>query len=184
MNLKDIRTMAFKNEGDKILIIGATRAEMDGSEYHKTIHGLVQGEAPQVNIEEEYASAQAILELIQNDENGQVTAVHDLSAGGLGVTLAEMIIKGDMGASVNLSRVPGIEGLSVPEILFSESHARYLVTVKGESSEDVTSALKEMDVPFAIIGTVGGDSLQIADTAISVSELKNAYHGVIENFMA
>jgi phosphoribosylformylglycinamidine synthase len=184
MNLKDIRTMAFKNEGDKILIIGATRAEMDGSEYHKTIHGLVQGEAPQVNIEEEYASAQAILELIQNDENGQVTAVHDLSAGGLGVTLAEMIIKGDMGASVNLSHVPGIEGLSVPEILFSESHARYLVTVKGESSEDVTSALKEMDVPFAIIGTVGGDSLQIADTAISVSELKNAYHGVIENFMA
>ena len=184
MNLKDIRTMAFKNEGDKILIIGATRAEMDGSEYHKTIHGLVQGEAPQVNIEEEYASAQAILELIQNDENGQVTAVHDLSAGGLGVTLAEMIIKGDMGGSVDLSRVPGTEGLSVPEILFSESHARYLVTATEETIERVTSTLNEMSVPFAIIGTVGGDLLQIANTKIGVSELKNAYHGVIENFMA
>ncbi|WP_257790632.1 phosphoribosylformylglycinamidine synthase subunit PurL [Methanobacterium subterraneum] len=184
MNLKDIRTMEFKNKGDKILIIGTTRPEMDGSEYHKTIHGLVQGEAPQVNMEYEYASAQAILELIQNDENGHVTAVHDLSAGGLGVALAEMIIKGDMGASVDLSRVPGTEGLSVPEILFSESHARYLVTVTEEAPDNVTSTLKEMNVPFAIIGTVGGDSLQIDNTNINVAELKNAYQGVIENFMA
>jgi len=184
MNLKDIRTMEFKNKGDKILIIGTTRPEMDGSEYHKTIHGLVQGEAPQVNMEYEYASAQAILELIQNDENGHVTAVHDLSAGGLGVALAEMIIKGDMGASVDLSRVPGTEGLSVPEILFSESHARYLVTVTEEAPDNVTSTLKEMNVPFAIIGTVGGDSLQIDNTNINVDELKNAYQGVIENFMA
>ncbi|NMO09421.1 phosphoribosylformylglycinamidine synthase subunit PurL [Methanobacterium subterraneum] len=184
MNLKDIRTMEFKNKGDKILIIGTTRPEMDGSEYHKTIHGLVQGEAPQVNMEYEYASAQAILELIQNDENGHVTAVHDLSAGGLGVALAEMIIKGDMGANVDLSRVPGTEGLSVPEILFSESHARYLVTVTEEAPDNITSTLKEMNVPFAIIGTVGGDSLQIDNTNISVAELKNAYQGVIENFMA
>ncbi|AUB55338.1 phosphoribosylformylglycinamidine synthase II [Methanobacterium sp. MZ-A1] len=184
MNLKDIRTMEFKNKGDKILIIGTTRPEMDGSEYHKTIHGFVQGEAPQVNMEYEYASAQAILELIQNDENGHVTAVHDLSAGGLGVALAEMIIKGDMGANVDLSRVPGTEGLSVPEILFSESHARYLVTVTEEAPDNITSTLKEMNVPFAIIGTVGGDSLQIDNTNISVAELKNAYQGVIENFMA
>jgi phosphoribosylformylglycinamidine synthase len=184
MNLKDIRTMAFKNEGDKILIIGTTRPEMDGSEYHKTIYGLVQGESPRVNIEDEYASAQAILELIQNDDNGEVTAVHDLSAGGLGVALAEMIIKGDIGASVDLSRVPGTEGLSVPEILFSESHARYLVTATEEASDNILTTLKKMNVPSAIIGTVGGDSLQIANTKIGVSELENAYHGVIENFMA
>ncbi|OPX58368.1 MAG: phosphoribosylformylglycinamidine synthase II [Methanobacterium sp. PtaB.Bin024] len=188
MDLKDIRTMDFKNSGDNIILIGTTRPEMDGSEYHKTIHGLVQGESPHVNIEEEYASAQAVLKLIHNDDEGQVTAVHDLSAGGLGVALAEMALKGDLGVSVDLSRVPGAEGLSTPEILFSESHARYLVTVTEEASDNTINTLKKMNVPSAIIGTVGGNSLKIAnledEVEVGVSELDQAYHGVIEKFMA
>jgi len=186
MDLKDIRTMEFKNEGDKIIIIGATRPEMDGSEYHKTIHGVVQGESPRVNIEDEYASAQAVLELIRDDENEQVTAVHDLSGGGLGVALAEMIIKGDIGASIDLSHVPHAEGLSTSKILFSESHARYLVTVKEEASDGILSTLQEMNVPAAVIGTVNGDTLKIhsADIEISAQQLKDAYHGIIEKFMA
>ena len=186
MDLKDIRTMEFKNEGDKIIIIGATRPEMDGSEYHKTIHGVVQGESPRVNIEDEYVSAQAVLELIRDDENEQVTAVHDLSGGGLGVALAEMIIKGDIGASIDLSHVPHAEGLSTSKILFSESHARYLVTVKEEASDGILSTLQEMNVPAAVIGTVNGDTLKIhsADIEISAQQLKDAYHGIIEKFMA
>jgi phosphoribosylformylglycinamidine synthase subunit PurL len=186
MDLKDIRTMEFKNGSDKIILIGATRSEMDGSEYHKTVHGVVQGESPRVNIEDEYASARAVLELIRNDANGQITAAHDLSAGGLGVALAEMAIKGNLGASVNLSLIPGAEGLSASEILFSESHARYLVTVNKDASAGILNTLQEMNVPAAIIGTVNGDSLKIssANIEISVEQLDDAYHGVIEKFMA
>ncbi len=203
MALKDIRTMDFKKEGDKIILIGTTQAEMDGSEYHKTIHGVVQGESPQVNIEAEYASAQAVLELIRNDEKGHVTAAHDLSAGGLAVALAEMAIKGDIGASVNLSLVPGAPGLSASEVLFSESHARYLITVSADASAGILNSLKEINVPSAVIGTVNGDSLKLEDNTsemdntemnstddrnstfeISVQQLKDAYQGVIEKFMA
>lgn len=188
MGLNDIRTMEFKNNGDKIILIGTTRPEMDGSEYHKTIHGLVQGEAPLVNIEEEYASAQAVLELIHGDNNGRITAVHDLSAGGLGVALAEMAIKGDIGARLDLSSVPGDEYLSASETVFSESHARYLVTVTEDASDVILSTLKEMGVPSAVIGAVGGDSIIITDAEneieIDVSDLNDAYHRVIEKFMA
>ncbi|BDZ70032.1 hypothetical protein GCM10025861_05490 [Methanobacterium petrolearium] len=188
MGLEDIRTMDFKNNGDKIILIGTTLPEMDGSEYYKTIHGVVQGEPPHVDVEKEFASAQAVLELVQNDDEGQVTAVHDLSAGGLGVALAEMAIKGDLGAGVDLSLVPGVEGLSTPEILFSESHARYLVTVTKEASDDILNTLKEMNVPCAVIGIVGGDSVKITgpedEIEVNVSELDQAYHGVIEKFMA
>lgn len=186
MDIPDIRTMEFKNEGDQILVIGTTRPEMDGSEYHKTVHGVVQGEAPQVNLEEEYASARAVLELIQNDVEGQVTAVHDLSTGGLGVALGEMAIKGDMGASVDLSAVPGAEGLSDPEILFSESHARYLVTVQEGASAEILNTLKRMNVPAAAIGSVKGTSLLLAPSniEINIQQLKDSYHGVIEKFMA
>lgn len=188
MDLDNIRTMDFKNDNDKIILIGNTHREMDGSEYHKAIHGLVQGNAPKVNIEEEYASAQAVLDIIQGDENESVTAVHDLSAGGLGVGLAEMAIKGDVGATVDLLNVPGAEGLSTSEKLFSETHARYLITVTPEKSEEILGNLKEKNVPAAIIGVVGGDSLKISyaenDIKISVSELANSYQGVIEKFMA
>ncbi len=188
MDLKDIRTMEFKNASDKIILIGTTRPEMDGSEYHKTIHDLVQGEAPKVNIEEEYASARSVLELIQNDKDENVTAVHDLSAGGLGVALAEMAISSEKGAMVDLVQIPESADLSESEILFSESHARYLVTVKEKALADILNTLKEMNAPFAIIGTVGSDSLQIVSSEmnveIGVSELKNAYYGVIEKHMA
>ncbi len=188
MDIKDIRTMEFKNDGDQIILIGNTDPEMDGSEYHKTIHGLVQGKGPEVNIKQEYASAQAVLDIIHSDENKSITAVHDISAGGLGVALSEMIIKGGIGACVELSSVPGAEKLSASEVLFSESHARYLITVTGEVSDEILSTLKEKGVPAAVIGTVGGEALKIIgeenEVEISVSELNNAYHGIIEKFMA
>jgi len=180
--------MEFENDGDKIILIGTTNPDMDGSEYHKTIHGLVQGKAPKVNIKQEYASANAVLDIIHADKNKSITAVHDISAGGLGVAISEMIIKGDIGASVDLSSVPGAEGLSASETLFSESHARYLITVTEEASAEILNILKEKGVPAAVIGDVGGDSLKILDeendVEISVSKLNSAYHGVIEKFMA
>ncbi|MDP3066151.1 MAG: phosphoribosylformylglycinamidine synthase subunit PurL [Methanobacteriaceae archaeon] len=186
MDLKDIRTMEFKKDGDKIILIGATRPEMDGSEYHKTIHGVVQGEAPRVNIEAEYKSAQAVLELIKKDESGDVTAVHDLSSGGLGVALAEMALDGGWGAEINLSNVPGDPGMSPAQILFSESHARYLLTVQEVAKDDVLATLSEIDVPVAVIGTVGGTKVVIKDTDlnIAVDQLREAHRGVIEKYMA
>jgi phosphoribosylformylglycinamidine synthase len=84
--------------------------------------------------------------------------------------------------------VPGAEELSASETLFSESHARYLITVTEASSGEILRILKEKGVSAAVIGTVGGDSLKILDdenpVEINVSELKSAYHGVIEKFMA
>lgn len=192
MDIKDIRTMDFKKEGDKIILIGLTRQEVDGSEYHKTIHGVVQGNAPQVNIEEEYASAQAVLDLIRNDDKKSVTAVHDLSGGGLGVALAEMAISGGLGADIDLSRVPiddentSTTKFNSSNILFSETNARFLVTVKSDEAEEIMSSLEDLKVPASVIGTVGGIHLSIEDASVnlSIGELKNAHHGVIEKFMA
>jgi phosphoribosylformylglycinamidine synthase subunit PurL len=185
MDLKGIRTLKFKNKGDKIILIGETNPELDGSEYYKTVHGVVQGTPPKVGIEEEFASAQAVLKLIEGDEAGSVTAVHDLSAGGLGVAIAEMVISSGLGADIDILEVPGVASLTA-EILFAESHARYLITVKNKTADDVLNTLQDLNVPSGIIGTVGGDSLVIkaASLNISLEQLKEAYEGVIEKFMA
>ncbi|HMK53572.1 MAG TPA: phosphoribosylformylglycinamidine synthase subunit PurL [Methanobacteriaceae archaeon] len=185
MNLKDIRTTPFKNEGDTIILIGNTCPELDGSEYHKLVHQVVQGKAPKVDVELEYKSAQAILELITNDSSGDITAVHDLSSGGLGVAVAEMALEGSLGAQINLSDVPGDSKMTSSQILFSESHSRYLVTVKDAAKEKVLSTLNEIDVPAAAIGTVGGNSvvIQESDLNIPVKQLKKAHSRVIEKYM-
>jgi phosphoribosylformylglycinamidine synthase II len=182
MKIKDVKTFEFKGEGDKIIIIGETRAELGGSEYQKLILGKVEGEPPLVNIEDEYKTTMAVLNLIREDSEGNVTAVHDCSTGGIGVTLSEMALSGDLGAEINLSQVPSAEELDDFELLFSESHGRFIITVKEEALEGV---LDKLVVPAAVIGTVKGNSLVInGSVEIPLSNLKDSYHGVIEKFMA
>ena len=158
MKIKDIKTSEFKNDGDKILVIGETRSELGGSEYQKLTHGKIQGEPPEVHIEDEHSVSKAVLDLIQQDLEGNITAVHDCSMGGIGVALSEMALSGDLGAEINLSKIPVAGDLDDFEILFSESHGRYLICAKDEVVNDIIS---KIEAPAAIIGTVSGDSLII-----------------------
>jgi phosphoribosylformylglycinamidine synthase len=186
IDLKDIRTTSFKKEGDVIILIGKTHPELDGSEYHKTMHGMMQGKAPQVDIEAEYQSAQVVLELVKNDDQGSITALHDLSSGGLAVSLAEMALKGGLGAVIDLTHVPGDVDMSPFQVLFSESHARYLLTVEEGSANEIINILTSRGVPVGSIGRVEGNSLVIdqARLSIRVEELKKVHQGAIEKFMA
>jgi phosphoribosylformylglycinamidine synthase subunit PurL len=184
MDIKNLRTSEFKNVGDKIIVIGETLNELDGSQYHQVVQGVVQGEPPQLRLEEEFASAMNVLQLIKEDVAGAITAVHDCSAGGLGITISEMALAKGLGAQIDISKVPGAEkGLNIMELLFSETHGRYVITVKENAVEEI---LNKINVPAAVFGVVGSDSLVVdgASVNIPISELKNAYHGVIEKFMA
>jgi phosphoribosylformylglycinamidine synthase subunit PurL len=181
MDIKDIRTSNFKNKGDKIIIIGKTFPELDGSEYHKVLYGIIQGHAPKIRLDDELKSAESVLKIIREDDNQDITAVHDCSAGGLGVTLAEMIITGGMGADIKTSNVPKEKNMNLAEILFSESHGRYVITVKPDKAESV---LEKISVPAAVIGEVTGDNLIIDNLVVGFNKIKNSYHGVIEKFMA
>jgi phosphoribosylformylglycinamidine synthase len=93
-----------------------------------------------------------------------------------------MAMSGDIGAQIDLSLLPCFEELNDYEKLFSESHGRFIITVKEDASDEI---LGKINMPAAVIGAVGGDSLVINDSNnISLKELKDSYHGVIENFMA
>jgi phosphoribosylformylglycinamidine synthase len=183
MDIKDIRTMDLKNEGDKIILIGKTYPELDGSQYHKEVFDVVQGKSPKVDMDAEFESAEAVLKIIREDENDAVTAVHDCSAGGIAVAVAEMAISSDLGATADISKVPKDNDMSDAEALFSESNARFIVTVKSEYADEILSKIK---APAAVIGEVGGKTLTINQNLINVDieNLKESYYGVIEKFMA
>ncbi|KZX15154.1 phosphoribosylformylglycinamidine synthase 2 [Methanobrevibacter cuticularis] len=183
VDINNIRTMNFKEEGDKIVLIGTTFDETDGSEYHRAMHGLEQGEAPKIRIDDEINSAKSVLSLLEDYKNN-ITAIHDCSAGGIAISLAEMVLSSDLGAEIDLSTIPVNKTIEDSNMLYSESHGRYIFTVKPNLLDEV---LNSIDIPCACIGEVKGSSLIFkgnTNTKIDVSELKNAYTGVIEEFMA
>ncbi len=90
-------TLAFKNAGDAIIVVGETKGWLGASAYLATICGREEGAPPPVDLETEKHRAGLIRAMI---ESGVVTAVHDISDGGVGIALAEMALAGNIGAMI------------------------------------------------------------------------------------
>jgi len=151
---KHIPSLGFGGEGESIVVIGDTRAELGGSEYYRE-RRIEGGVAPKIQPKAERALYPAVLKLIRS---GLVESVHDCSRGGLGVALAEMCSYGHVGARVDLGGAPG-DWKSVEELLFSESHGRFIVA--GQSADKMAAVLAAAALPHAVVGTVRGGALSI-----------------------
>lgn len=95
-----ITTQAFKQEGDAVLLLGVTKAELGGSEFQYAVHGLTEGRPPELDLATERKLLDAVLAVIRS---GLVRSAHDLSEGGLAGALAESCISGSIGANIELS---------------------------------------------------------------------------------
>lgn len=158
-------TMGFKAAGEYIAVIGPNYPELGQSLWLREIHGLEAGEPPRVDLEDEKLNGAIIRKLIAG---GKVTAVHDISDGGLAVALAEMALAGGIGATIDPM---------TSEFAFNESQARYIVTYRNESDLD------RSEVPFERIGKTGGDALKIGDSSASLAELREAHRSFFRDWM-
>src|SRR5690606_25098291 len=117
-DLAHVTRSAFQGTGDAIVQLGRNTDEIGGSEYLRTIHGLVAGDAPALDLETERSLQQALLEAIRS---GLVRSAHDCSDGGLAVALVEGAIGGDslFGIDVELA-----DELPEAALLFGETQSR------------------------------------------------------------
>jgi phosphoribosylformylglycinamidine synthase subunit PurL len=152
-DIDHITTQGFKSEGDVIVLLGETRAELGGSEFQYVIHGVTEGRPPQIDLDVEQKLLSAVLESIRG---GLVASAHDLSDGGLAVALAESCISGKLGAEVNVATE-----LRNDFALFSESQSRILLSAKPENVEKLETVLNKQGVSYQILGTVKGQDLKI-----------------------
>ncbi|RMH70374.1 MAG: phosphoribosylformylglycinamidine synthase subunit PurL [Gemmatimonadetes bacterium] len=152
-DLTHVMTPAFKNQGDRILLVGETKAELGASEYLEQIHGMVRGDVPQLDLALEQRTQQAVLAMIRS---GWVQSVHDVGDGGFAVALAECAIHGGVGADIQFAT-----GIRVDAMLFGESQSRFLVTCTAANQPNVRDLAGQYGVPLQEIGVVGGDSLVI-----------------------
>src|SRR6202012_2858455 len=101
--MKDVHrmaTIAFKREGDAIMLIGETKGHLGQSIYLREIEGKEEGAAPPVDLAKERKIGDVVRKLI---EDGRIDTVHDVSDGGLLVALAEMALAGNIGADVGIA---------------------------------------------------------------------------------
>jgi len=168
-----VMTPGFKQKYDIVYYIGADRKGLGGSEYLKTVHGLTTGDAPELDLDYELRLQQVLLEAIKNK---MVNAAHDVSDGGLAVTLAEMAIFSGRGANVSLKNLKG----SYIEVLYSEAQSGVVVTVPKEDARALEQYFDKHDMFFDELGSVGGSKL-IIDEFIEqpITDLKAVYESAI-----
>lgn len=146
-DLNRIPDSTFQQADETVILIGETRAELGGSAYYSLMGLKNSGSIPAVpeNIDT------IITKIILAVESGLVASAHDVSSGGLAVSLCEMI--GPVGAEVDISGF----NLREDECLFSESYGRMVVSTKRP--EQVMEMLS--GIPCSIIGKTGGSALKI-----------------------
>ncbi len=170
-------TIAFKAPGESILLIGATQGWLGQSSYLATICGREEGAPPPVDLTLERRNGDLVRSWIVA---GAVTAVHDLSDGGLAVGLAEMAMAGSVGATIT----------ALPEghahaVLFGEDQARYLVTCTAIMAAQLLQAARDRHVPAMELGVTGGDTLTIVgEKPISFAGLRSAHEHWMPAYMA
>ena len=168
-------TLAFKSEGESILLIGETRGWLGQSVYLRDICGREEGAPPPVDLAAERRHGEFVRTLIRD---GLVTAAHDLSDGGLLVALAEMAMASRIG--VVLEAPPGAPAHA---FWFGEDQARYVVTAKD--AEIVAQRAKAAGVPLLRLGATGGRVLAVAgERPLPIGDLLSRFEDWLPAYMA
>jgi len=168
-------TIAFKAEGEAILAIGATGGWLGRSLYLRDICGRDDGAPPPVDLAAERRHGDFVRGLIRA---GLVTAVHDVSDGGLLIALAEMTMPSGIGAVLEApSNIPA------HAFWFGEDQARYVVTTKD--AQRVMQRAEAASVPLLRLGATGGAVLAVdGERPLRVDEIKRRFEAWLPAYMA
>ncbi|MEO6070688.1 MAG: phosphoribosylformylglycinamidine synthase subunit PurL [Chitinophagaceae bacterium] len=167
-------TLNFKEEGDLIYVIGKITEDINCSEYLHKIKGISYSPAPYFDLEEEYDLQQKVAALIQNKV---ITSAHDISEGGLFITLCEACFINSLGFTIQTD-----SQIRKDAFLFGEGQGRVVVSIKKEAQEQFENEL--VLIPFQKIGTVAHKEFIIDEEGWGeVSVWQNLYEGAIEKWL-
>jgi len=144
--------------GNPIIAVGA-RTGRDGihgaSFASEDLSEASDAKRPRIQVGDPFTEKlllEASLELIKS---GHIVAIQDMGAAGLTSSSAEMAERGDVGVTIDVTKVPTREsGMSPYEILLSESQERMLVVAKKGHENAVAEILTKWDLTAAVIGEV------------------------------
>ena len=154
-------TMDFKEINNLILIIGKTEGHLDQSLFSRSILDEKNGPPPEINLFNEKNNGEGLLKLI--NEN-LILSSHDISDGGLIVTLSEMALASNFGAKI----IKPKKLTNSINYFFGEDQARYVIEIDANNLSKVEKILKDYNIYYENIGFTQKEYFEI-DGEVKIS---------------
>ncbi|MEA3425410.1 MAG: phosphoribosylformylglycinamidine synthase subunit PurL [Bacteroidota bacterium] len=169
-------TLDFKAEGDVILLIGKQQNDIGSSEYLHKLKQVEYSPAPYFNLEEELAVQQLVATLIKDK---QVQSAHDISEGGLAITLLESGFNRNLGF-----RVSAQSNLRKDAYWFGEAQGRVVVSCTAAQADRVMQLAQGAGIEICRLGTVTAGNIEVnGENWGSILGWKEKYDTAIEKLL-
>jgi phosphoribosylformylglycinamidine synthase subunit PurL len=171
-------TLNFKQADDEIYVIGAQKNDINSSEYLHKLHGVEYSPTPYFELEEEYHVQQAISKIIHHQ---LIESAHDVSEGGLMITLLESAFVTNKGFTVTDNNT----ALRQDAFWFGEAQSRVVVSVNKAKRNDFIQLLEKMEpLECTYLGTVTNGTITVNQQIWpDIATWKEKYDTAIEKFM-
>ena len=175
-NIKTFMTTDFKSEGDFIYLIGNNVNDIASSQYLASYHGVTACPAPYFDLDQEHQLHQTIKQLIKQK---LIASAHDVSDGGLYITLLESAMTNSFGFSIKTS-----PQLRKDAFLFGEAQGRVVVSVKPMHVDSFSEYMIDQKTPFSLLGHVNSELLLIDERSFgSIKQAKNEYNQALDHIL-
>ena len=172
----NLMSLDFKSKGDLIFLIGEYREDIGSSEYLANYHDVKSSPAPYFDIEEEFKMQEVIKVLI---DNNLINAAHDVSDGGLYVSLVEMCLNRNLGFDI----VTDSE-IREDAFLFGEGQGRVVVAVSEDEEDEFLEYMISTKVNLTLLGHVTKGKMVIDEEHYSfVDEAKQIFENALGNLL-
>lgn len=177
MDAKEYRmTLNFKEAGHLIYLIGESKNDISSSEYLASYHGIKASPAPFFDLEMEYETHQVIKGLIRNK---LILSAHDVSDGGLFVTLMESAMVKNLGFNIETD-----DSIRKDAFLFGEAQGRIVVSIRPEQQEAFVEYMSLNNIDYSYLGDVTSSEILIDNESYGeVAEYKHRYEHAIEEII-
>ena len=176
-NKRNQMTLDFKAPGDSIFLIGESKNDISSSEYLYSFHKIKKSPAPFFDLDVEHKVQSVVKYLIKKD---LVESAHDVSDGGLFITLVESAMTNGLGFSIETDF-----DVRADAFLFGEAQSRIVVSVRPEKLNNFVDFLAQADVEFSNLGDVTDGQLVIDEESFGhVSEAKSLYDHALRKMMS
>jgi phosphoribosylformylglycinamidine synthase len=176
-DIAEMATIGLKRQGDVLMLLGAEAGHLGQSLYMQIMLDRSEGAPPPVDLDAERRAGDLVRGLIRSR---CVSAVHDVSDGGLLVAIAEMALAGARGVDLEQPPAP----LPPHALWFGEDQARYVVAASPDQADAIHKAAAVAKVPLRLLGRVGGDAIKLEGEApLPLAALVIAHEDWLPRFM-
>lgn len=175
-NKDTLTTLDFKQPGDLIYLIGASKNDIASSQYLASYVKVKASPAPYFDLEEEYAMQQVVKQLIIQK---MIKSAHDVADGGLYIALLESAMPNNLGFNISSD-----DTIRKDAFLFGEAQGRVIVTLTSDEQEAFVEMLAASETEFSLLGTVTDGALIVDEESFgSVLEAKQVHLNVLHNIL-